>query len=695
VVTTLLWYRLGENDPGAANGVAATNTIDNAGAHPLPVFGQASYTSDVAYSASSHVASSLSMRFTNSAYALTNSVASTLTDNFGIECWVKPVNAGGVQVIAFNGNSSLSGWGLIINGSTYMASLGGQVQWGTSTVVPNTWAHLALVRNNGTATFYVNGIPEGTNLIAPNPALGAFALAAPPESPTSEFFTGELDEARIFTFAPGQFAQSDLLVNHNDLVITLADDGTAGSLRGVLASALNGDKITFLATGTITLTNGELPVTANVNIAGPGPASVVISGNRANRAFNVSSNVQVQMSGLAVRDCVATSTFSGAGGAIYNAGSLTLSNCVISNCVALVGLAGLNGTAISPIGTVGQTGSSGGGIYNVGTLSLTACTLANNSGGAGGIGGLNFGGGQVGGGNGGSAGAIYNAGNLGLSGCTFTGNSAGAGGSGTPLGIGGTGGAVYNTGTGTVTLCTLDGNFAGAGATAGSSGGIYNSGGITVVASTITRNSASVGGGLYNTSTLNARNCLIASNSATSAPDGFGAFTTQGHNLIGNNGGLSGFLAAAGDTVGNSNAPINPVIAPLANNGGLTATVALRGGSPAIDAGDDTLLAAGITTDQRGLPRRSGAHVDIGAYEALIGTAPTLTAVGINSNQMFGFSFTNTPHAAFTVLSSTNVKAPLSNWTVAGFPIELSAGQFQFTALSNGALQQFYTVRSP
>jgi hypothetical protein len=639
------------------------------------------------------------MRFTNSAYALTNSVASTLTDNFGIECWVKPVSAGGVQVIAYNGNTSLNGWGLIINGSTYMALLGGQVQWGTSTVVPNTWTHLALVRNNGTATFYVNGIPEGTNLMAPNPVLGAFGLAAPPESPTSEFFTGELDEARIFTFAPGKFSDSDLLVNHNTLVVTLADDGSAGSLRGVLAGALNGDKITFLATGTITLTNGELPVSVNVNISGPGPASAVLSGNLANRAFNVGSNIQAQISGLAVRDCVATSTFSGAGGGIYNAGSLSLSNCFISNCVAMPGAAQLNA------GAVGNPGGNGGGIYSVGTLSLTACTLANNQAGAGGTGGLgvlvNGGTGGAGGGGGG----IFSTGPLTLTGCTLSRNSAapgGAGGSAGPPfsagapGAGGSFGAIYSSGNATLTSCTIDNNSAAGGALPGLVGGIRNDGTMTLVASTITRNNGqSVGGGIYNTSTFTTRNCLIGSNSALSAPDGFGTFLSQGHNFIGNNAGNLGFFVSDNDIIGNSNAPINPVIAPLANSGGLTATVALRGGSPAIDAGDDTLLAAGVTTDQRGLPRKSGAHVDIGAYEALIGTAPTLTTVGINSNQMFGFAFSNTPHAAFTVLSSTNVKSPLSNWTVAGFPIEPSAGQFQFTAPSNGAPQLFYVVRSP
>ena len=56
----------------------------------------------------------------------------------------------------------------------------------------------------------------------------------------------------------------------------------------------------------------------------------------------------------------------------------------------------------------------------------------------------------------------------------------------------------------------------------------------------------------------------------------------------------------------------DPMLGPLADNGGPTMTHALLPGSPAIDAGSSTEL-----TDQRGAPflRNSGGGVDIGAYE--------------------------------------------------------------------------------
>jgi hypothetical protein len=77
---------------------------------------------------------------------------------------------------------------------------------------------------------------------------------------------------------------------------------------------------------------------------------------------------------------------------------------------------------------------------------------------------------------------------------------------------------------------------------------------------------------------------------------------------------------------GSGNLPIgtNPMVGPLAFNGGATRTHALLAGSPTINAGSNPLA---LTTDQRGPPfaRVVGATADMGAYEFVPpGLTPTL-----------------------------------------------------------------------
>ena len=133
---------------------------------------------------------------------------------------------------------------------------------------------------------------------------------------------------------------------------------------------------------------------------------------------------------------------------------------------------------------------------------------------------------------------------------------------------------------------------------------------------TATNGSAVVGGGIYtgNSGTVSFKNTIIAGNSGGSLPDCRGTLTSQGHNLVQE----LALCTIDGDLTGNITGQ-DPNLGPLADNGGPTFTHALLDGSPAIDAGDDSVLDSplSLTTDQRGpgFPRLSGAHVDIGAFE--------------------------------------------------------------------------------
>ena len=62
----------------------------------------------------------------------------------------------------------------------------------------------------------------------------------------------------------------------------------------------------------------------------------------------------------------------------------------------------------------------------------------------------------------------------------------------------------------------------------------------------------------------------------------------------------------------------NPLLEPLAGNGGDTWTHALAWNSPAINAGNNAVCAAPPVNghDQRGMPRPLGPACDVGAFEA-------------------------------------------------------------------------------
>ncbi|HTA30957.1 MAG TPA: BACON domain-containing carbohydrate-binding protein, partial [Candidatus Cybelea sp.] len=82
--------------------------------------------------------------------------------------------------------------------------------------------------------------------------------------------------------------------------------------------------------------------------------------------------------------------------------------------------------------------------------------------------------------------------------------------------------------------------------------------------------------------------------------------------------------------------------------------------------------------------------------QGVIGTPPTLTGELLLSTGILQFSFTNSPSGAFTVVSTTNLSLPLSNWTVLGHPVESPPGIYEFTSQPTTDVPQiFYSVISP
>ena len=184
---------------------------------------------------------------------------------------------------------------------------------------------------------------------------------------------------------------------------------------------------------------------------------------------------------------------------------------------------------------------------------------------------------------------------------TVTGNRASAATSGSQ------GGGIYTTGNaqqGITTLnnSTVSGNTSSSGESLGEGGGVYVVGG-TLVAQNATFANNLIGSGFQGT----IPNAIHRNPQAT-------ATVTVSHSIVAG----AGLFACVGGPFGGSRnvvestscgSPVaNPLIGPLANNGGPTDTHAIGASSPAVNGGTSC-----EPTDQRGVARAGAC--DIGAYE--------------------------------------------------------------------------------
>lgn len=145
---------------------------------------------------------------------------------------------------------------------------------------------------------------------------------------------------------------------------------------------------------------------------------------------------------------------------------------------------------------------------------------------------------------------------------------------------------------------TVSGNSA---SQAGSAGGIHNVGGDMLLEFiTVAENSPL---GIMNTAggTLLIKSSIVASNAGGNCS---GIGSSWGYNL---DDGTSCNFTGSTDL-----SSTNPLLGPLANNGGFTLTHALLPGSPAIDTGVIDVCTA---IDQRNVSRPQGTQCDRGAYE--------------------------------------------------------------------------------
>ena len=410
----------------------------------------------------------------------------------------------------------------------------------------------------------------------------------------------------------GNYSAGDMSLRE---AIGLAN-GSAGTNTITFASAL-----TSGGPAAILLTLGEFQIRETLILTGPGAAKLTIdaSGNDptpdqnngdGSRIFDVDDNTSASgmvftISGLTltggdhpqeggaiqsqedvvISNCVIIGNAADDGGGIFmDSGDMTMTNCTVMGNVAADDGGGIfvdDDTSIITASVIqGNTaGDSGGGIVNFQLVEVMSTTVSGNT--------ADFGGGIF------NRTLLANPDHIQINNSTISGNTATVGG-----------------------------------------GGIYGSRGLTIVRfSTITDNNAPAGMGSGvgsrgdSLTRTEVHSSIIAGNDNSDVDfvnGGANSFDSNGYNVAGSGNATVSPINAfnqTGDQVG-----ANPMLGPLADNGGPTMTHALLPGSPAIDAGDAGAIAGvgGVPQfDQRGTPFGrlfngdgiGGSTIDIGAFE--------------------------------------------------------------------------------
>jgi len=344
------------------------------------------------------------------------------------------------------------------------------------------------------------------------------------------------------------------------------------------------DPLFFGIPRTIQLFEGELPISDDITIVGPGQSLLTIDARNGNngifgdgdgwRIFNIDD------------------------GDLNNLFNVTLSGLTLSG---------------------GDTSGSGGAILNKESLSIGSSTISGNS--SNGLGG----------------GVFSFSGTLNINNTTISNNTAVDG--------GGVFNQIYGS-TLTITDSTISGNIA-----ADDGGGISNAyGNAYINNSTISGNTASSrGSSLFNSGTTSITSSTVSSttdngSSGIFSSPYFGATLSVDSTIVTGsvngllNGSLNLFSAVSVNITGTNNVlNTNPLLAPLADNGGPTLTHLPLPGSPAINAGDPSVLFSPTEFDQRGDPfaRVSGGRIDIGAVEVPSGNNNTVVEILVVENADF------------------------------------------------------------
>ena len=569
--------------------------------------------------------------------------ASQLTINGNNTSRIFEVTSGNTVTISrltlTNGNATDSDGGGIVNFGTLTISSSKIFGNSTSGGGGGIFNSGTLTINNGTVS--ANSATNGGGGIAND---GTLTISDSVISGNST----DSDGGGIRNFGPLTISNSEIAVNSalvagggiaNDGTLTISNSEIFRNSTGALGGGI-------MNSGTLTISNSNIRDNSTTGDFGQGGgihnvatltiSNSSVSGNSAAGDFGNGGGIDNSGTLTIINSSVSGNLADSSGGGIKNFGTLTISNSTVSANSATNAGGGINndgGTLTIRNSAISgnSTDFLGGGIMNSGTLTISNSTIAGNSAILGDGGGIFI-----------SHSGVISQRVIRISNSEISGNSAGFFGGGISNFIssgdliltlnnstisgnsavrdgGGIRSRVRASSTFTLELnnSTISGNSV---TDNGNGGGISNTadefGTFTLTSnnSTIAENSAiGNGGGISNSGgggfTASLRSTIVANNDATGSGDELSGTFRVEHSLIERRAG-----ATIRESVAGSNRyGVDPLLAPLAENGGPTLTHALLAGSPAINHGSNPTPQS---FDQRGLGFvRAVGRADIGAFE--------------------------------------------------------------------------------
>jgi hypothetical protein len=356
------------------------------------------------------------------------------------------------------------------------------------------------------------------------------------------------------------------------ITVTSTSDSGPGSLRQAIAEAGSGDTILVPAsTSHYAITSEPLTIGKSLTISRVGPFVPVdalggFGGGEPSTVLDAMGSPHRVLNVTGGVVTISGVTVTGARESLEDGAG-----------IEVAGGANLTLSGVSVIGNTVKPNGSGGGIEALGasTLTINASTIANNR--------------------------AYN------------------------------GGGLEVDGTAVITNSTISGNHAGAKGDNGDGGGLEGSAGtaLTLINDTVANNEC------FNGPTCGAGIDIAATAKNTIVADNLGS-NEEATEVTPNN--CDATITSTGPNIENANdcafaahggmSNTDPLLGPLANNGGPTDTQNLLAGSPAIDHGTGSGCPS---ADQRGVPRPQGSTCDVGAVEHTVPSAGTPVVTGVTA----------------------------------------------------------------